>query len=118
MDKNALATPLPFWLFCYECGVTEYKLRGNALQASILALCTGGYGLGRIGVLSVLRGRAPSYRRAACCKHDEEKGKKSAYVPAEKRSCHDLLFVLLFFTFWLGMFIIAAVAVAKGDPKK
>ena len=56
----------------------------------------------------------------ACCKHDEEeeKGKKSAYVPAEKRSCHDLLFVLLFFTFWLGRFMIAAFAVAKGDPKK
>jgi hypothetical protein len=84
MDKNALATPLPFWLFCYECGVTEYKLRGNALQASILALCTGGHGLGRIGVLSVLRDRAPSYRRAAHAASTTRRKRKARSLPTSR----------------------------------
>eukprot|EP00002_Diphylleia_rotans_P026872 TRINITY_DN5378_c0_g1_i1.p1 TRINITY_DN5378_c0_g1~~TRINITY_DN5378_c0_g1_i1.p1 ORF type:complete len:622 (+),score=127.21 TRINITY_DN5378_c0_g1_i1:58-1923(+) len=37
--------------------------------------------------------------------------------PTEKRSCRDVLMLLLFIGYWVGMFIVAGYAVENGDPK-
>jgi hypothetical protein len=36
----------------------------------------------------------------------------------QKRSCHDILFLVLFIAFWAGMFYIAGKAVQNGNPKR
>jgi len=36
----------------------------------------------------------------------------------EKRQCHDVLFLLLFIAFWVGMFYVASLAVQKGNPSR
>jgi hypothetical protein len=33
----------------------------------------------------------------------------------QKRSCRDILFLLLFIVYWIGMFIIANAAIKGGD---
>lgn len=38
--------------------------------------------------------------------------------PIERRSCRDILFLIIFLAFWFGMFFIASVAVKYGDPNK
>jgi len=36
----------------------------------------------------------------------------------QKRSCHDILFLLLFIAFWAGMFYVARQALDNGDPDR
>jgi len=36
----------------------------------------------------------------------------------KKRSCHDIIFIVLFIAFWVGMFYIAGVAVKNGNPAR
>ena len=35
-----------------------------------------------------------------------------------KRKCTDILFLVLFFVFWVGMFYVAGMGVTYGDPAK
>ncbi|KAL4476085.1 hypothetical protein ABPG74_009818 [Tetrahymena malaccensis] len=41
-----------------------------------------------------------------------------AYGPLEERGCRDIFFFMLFVLFWVGLFIIAGVAVKNGDPRR
>ncbi|KAI8929590.1 plasma-membrane choline transporter-domain-containing protein [Entophlyctis helioformis] len=36
----------------------------------------------------------------------------------KKRKCRDVIFLVIFIVYWVGMFIIAASAVASGDPRR
>jgi hypothetical protein len=36
----------------------------------------------------------------------------------KKRHCRDILFLLLFVVYWVGMWIVASVAIANGDPTR
>lgn len=36
----------------------------------------------------------------------------------EDRKCRDILFLILFVLFWIGMIIVAGNAFAKGDPRR
>lgn len=36
----------------------------------------------------------------------------------KKRHCRDVIFLILFVAYWVGMWIIAAVAVPAGDPTR
>jgi hypothetical protein len=36
--------------------------------------------------------------------------------PSQDRKCRDVVCLLLFIVFWIGMFIIAGVSVSKGEP--
>jgi hypothetical protein len=36
----------------------------------------------------------------------------------EDRKCRDILFLILFVLFWIGMVIVAGNAFAKGDPRR
>ncbi|TMW66846.1 hypothetical protein Poli38472_011962 [Pythium oligandrum] len=57
-----------------------------------------------------------------CCKRAEtppaDDGEGSNPFKPSNRKCTDLLFVLLFFVFWIGMIIIAGVAYKHGEPKR
>jgi len=37
--------------------------------------------------------------------------------PQHNRSCKDLIFLLLFVIFWIGMFVVAALAIQNGNPR-
>ena len=41
-----------------------------------------------------------------------------AYGPLEQRGCSDFIYFALFTLFWVGLIIIAGVAVNEGDPKR
>lgn len=36
----------------------------------------------------------------------------------KKRRCRDILFLVLFIAYWVGMWIVATVAVGSGDPRR
>ena len=38
--------------------------------------------------------------------------------PIAKRSCRDVLFLLLFIAYWIAMIIVAITALNSGDPNK
>ncbi|KAI8854903.1 plasma-membrane choline transporter-domain-containing protein [Chytridium lagenaria] len=38
--------------------------------------------------------------------------------PIDKRRCHDLVFLIIFIAFWVGMFIVAQTGFKYGDPNK
>ncbi|KAJ3216661.1 hypothetical protein HDU67_009189 [Dinochytrium kinnereticum] len=38
--------------------------------------------------------------------------------PIDKRRCHDLVFLIIFIAFWVGMVIVAQTAIKFGDPNK
>eukprot|EP01110_Echinostelium_bisporum_P006818 TRINITY_DN2676_c0_g1_i1.p1 TRINITY_DN2676_c0_g1~~TRINITY_DN2676_c0_g1_i1.p1 ORF type:complete len:366 (-),score=105.57 TRINITY_DN2676_c0_g1_i1:591-1688(-) len=38
--------------------------------------------------------------------------------PMEDRSCTDIIFLILFIAYWVGMFIVAGIAVNKGEPER
>ena len=44
--------------------------------------------------------------------------KSQIYVGDNRRKCRDVFFLILFLLFWLGMVVIAAVAVNAGEPKR
>jgi hypothetical protein len=48
---------------------------------------------------------------------DEPSGPKNP-VLAVKRKCRDILFLILFIAFWIGMIIIAINGIKQGDPKR
>lgn len=58
--------------------------------------------------------------RKCCCKKKvgDEAEPEVLYVPRGERKCTDCLFCILFLVFWLGMIIIAGVAVPGGDPER
>jgi choline transporter-like protein 2/4/5 len=66
---------------------------------------------GRSGAGSVWDGESDSARR-------EEDGVYRFDIHNASRGCTDVLFLLLFLAMWLGMFIVAGVAVANGTPQK
>jgi hypothetical protein len=37
--------------------------------------------------------------------------------PIDKRSCRDVLFLIVFIAYWVGMFVVAGIAFANGNPK-
>lgn len=49
--------------------------------------------------------------------YDAEKGhhKMSELGPVKKRKCRDVVFLVLFLLYWVGMFIVAASAAQNGD---
>jgi solute carrier family 44 protein 1 (choline transporter-like protein) len=54
-----------------------------------------------------------------CCGDDSDDDKKKELKgPIEDRSCTDIIFFVLFIVFWVGMFIIAGIAIDKGDPHR
>jgi hypothetical protein len=42
----------------------------------------------------------------------------TVYGPVKRRRCRDVAFLILFLGFWVGMFIIANVALKYGDYKR
>ncbi|KAJ3105822.1 hypothetical protein HDU97_007466 [Phlyctochytrium planicorne] len=38
--------------------------------------------------------------------------------PIDKRHCHDLIFLVIFIAFWVGMIIVAQTGIKYGDPNK
>lgn len=53
-----------------------------------------------------------------CCKKKEKPPGKKGMVSDEHRKCHDVLCFVLFILFWIGMFTIAGISIAAGDPKR
>jgi len=58
-----------------------------------------------------------------CCSNTEQVGVKDGVAsqgvaPASSRKCRDVLCVLFFAVFWVGMFAIAAVGFLHGEPKR
>jgi len=49
--------------------------------------------------------------------YDTEADKDTNWAE-KKRKCHDIVMILIFFVFWMGMFVIAGVAFNKGDPAR
>ncbi len=49
--------------------------------------------------------------------YDTEKGqhKMSELGPVKKRKCRDVIFLILFLLYWVGMFIVASSAAQNGD---
>ncbi|KAI8803246.1 plasma-membrane choline transporter-domain-containing protein [Cladochytrium replicatum] len=38
--------------------------------------------------------------------------------PLDKRKCRDILFLILFILYWIGMWVVASLAVQTGDPRR
>lgn len=55
-----------------------------------------------------------------CCSEPEphEEYTKNQVGPMQKRSCHDVFFLLLFIAFWIGMFYVASQGVKNGNPQR
>lgn len=45
-------------------------------------------------------------------------GNRPVYTKPEDRKCRDLLFLILFAVFWVGMLAIGGVGIALGEPAR
>ena len=60
-------------------------------------------------------------KMGCCCSHEpapHAEYTKDQVGPMKKRSCHDVLFLLLFIVFWAGMFYVAHKALQYGNPER
>eukprot|EP00042_Codosiga_hollandica_P038317 m.310906 g.310906 ORF g.310906 m.310906 type:complete len:640 (+) comp55359_c0_seq1:214-2133(+) len=61
-----------------------------------------------------------------CCAKDSvapQEGEKIQYDPnfngpLKNRSCTDILMLILYIAFWVGMFVVAGIAIKQGDPDR
>ena len=67
---------------------------------------------------SVSVGSAASMNRCCCCKSREGEKDPKLFKPRSERKCTDCLFCILFAVFWVGMVVIAGLAVQGGNPER
>jgi choline transporter-like protein 2/4/5 len=53
-----------------------------------------------------------------CCNKEVHSEEEEPYGPVGKRKCRDVLFLLLFIAFWVGMVAVAIKAVDEGEPRR